>query len=478
MIALGYLLSLGYGVVCLLFAFLLSRVGIEQRITRKTVHILIGFEWVILYLFHGASIHFLAVCLAFLLLLVVAYKKNLLKMISSDGENAPGTVYYAVSMSVMAAVSIFEPRFILPFGVAVFATSFGDGFAGLLGQLLKKHNPIIYQKKTLAGALANFLFSTTSALIFMLIFPEMNLRIYHCVLIGLLAAGVELVSAFGLDNILLPLSTSVFTYCLSVFSDTVNYVIPIVLTPLVVLFVKKKNALTRGGITLALVLDVVVSVTLGNTGFVLLLLFLSLGIFTDKLKRKSVLGVEEKGACRDALQVLSNGFVPMITAVASCFAWKEAFIFTYVAVLAEALGDTAASSLGSHARRTFDLFKLRRCERGMSGGVSFVGTLSALGFSAVIPLAAFALNALTLDKAMFAAALAFGGVIFDSFLGSVFQAKYRCTLCNKMTEKKLHCGEPTAFASGVKFVTNDTVNAISSVFTAAVAIALYLVVYF
>ena len=473
MIALGYLLSLGYGTVCLLFAFLLGRGGLEKRITRKTVHILIGFEWVILYHFHGASVHFLAVCLAFLLLLVVAYKKNLLKMISSAGDNAPGTVYYAVSMSVMAAVSIFEPRFILPFGVAVFATSFGDGFAGLLGQLISKNNPKIFKEKTLVGALANFAFSSGSALVFMLVFPEMNLELYHCLLIGLLAMGVELISVLGLDNILLPLSVSSFTYCLSVFPNTVKYVIPVVLTPLIVMFVQKKNALTRGGVAAALVLDLTVSLTLGNRGFVLLLLFLALGILTDKLKRKSTLQAEEKGSCRDVLQVLSNGFVPMALAVGSCFFLKEALIFAYVAVLAEALGDTAASSLGSHSKNTFDLFKLRRCERGMSGGVSLVGTLSALGFSAVIPLVAFAVNLLTLDKAAFAALLAFIGVVFDSFLGSVFQVKYRCTICNKMTEKKVHCGAPTCFSSGIKFVTNDVVNAVSTAFTAAIAIGLY-----
>ncbi len=477
MIALGYILSLGYGVVCLLFAFLLSRLGTEKRITRKTVHILIGFEWVILYLFHGASVHFLVVCLAFLLLLIVAYKKNLLKMISSDGENAPGTVYYAVSMSVMAAVSIFEPRFMLPFGVAVFATSFGDGFAGLLGQLITKNNPRIYKQKSLVGTLSNFVFSTASALIFALIFPEMNLSLYHCVLIGLLAAGVELVSVLGLDNIMLPLSTSAFTYCLSVFPGTVNYVIPIVLTPLIVTLVQKKKALTRSGIIAALILDLAVPLALGNEGFILLLLFLTLGMVTDKLKGKSAHQIEEKGSCRDAVQVLSNGLVPMILAVSSCFVLKEAFIFAYVTVLAEALGDTAASSLGSRARNTFDLFKLRRCERGMSGGVSLVGTLSALGFSAIIPLVAFALDVLTLDKALFAVPLAFTGVIFDSFLGSVFQVKYRCLLCGKLTEKKLHCGEPTAYDSGIKFVTNDTVNAISAAFTAIIATALFFVIY-
>ena len=143
MIATGYLLGFGYGVLCLLAAFLLSRLGVKKAITRKLVHIFIGFEWVILYAFHGATYHFLIVCLCFLALLIVAYRKRLLQMISSDGDNAPGTVYYAVSMSLMALASLIDQRFILPFGLAVFVTSLGDGFAGLVGQHIKKHNPRI-----------------------------------------------------------------------------------------------------------------------------------------------------------------------------------------------------------------------------------------------------------------------------------------------------------------------------------------------
>ena len=94
------------------------------------------------------------------MLLFVAYKKKLLSMISSDGNNAPGTVYYALSMSVMAIASLVDSRFMIPFGVAVFVTSFGDGFAGLVGQHMTKYNPRIYKQKTLAGACANFTFST------------------------------------------------------------------------------------------------------------------------------------------------------------------------------------------------------------------------------------------------------------------------------------------------------------------------------
>ena len=474
MIATGYLLGFGYGVLCLLAAFLLSRLGVKKAITRKLVHIFIGFEWVILYAFHGATYHFLIVCLCFLALLIVAYKKRLLQMISSDSDNAPGTVYYAVSMSLMALASLIDQRFILPFGLAVFVTSLGDGFAGLLGGLVKKHNPKIYKQKTLVGALANFVLSTATALAFMTIFEDMGLTPTHCLVIGALSVGIELISGFGLDNITLPILVATFTYISTAFyAETVKYFLSIALTPLIISYVVERKNLTRGGTIAAIFLDIAISISLGNLGFLLLLAFLVLGILTDKLKRKNTECKEEKSSHRDASQVLANGLVPIVCAAIYFAIGERAFLLAFVAALAEALGDTAASSLGSYSKSTFDLFKFRKCEQGISGGVSLIGTLSAVIFSAIIPLIALAFSLISLTEMLSVTAIALLGVFFDSFLGSLLQAKYICTVCDSLTEKREHCGTPTELVSGIRFIRNDTVNALSTIFTATVAMVFY-----
>ena len=149
------------------------------------MHVLVGFEWLILYTFMGPSIHFLVVCLLFTALLLVTYFAKLLPMISSDGDNAPGTVYYGVAMSVMAFITLFVEDMILPFGIGVFCTSFGDGFAGVVGQSIKKFNPKVYKYKTLYGVLANFALSFSTAMIFTKAYG-MGLSIWQCVLIALL----------------------------------------------------------------------------------------------------------------------------------------------------------------------------------------------------------------------------------------------------------------------------------------------------
>ena len=168
MIFYGYLSSLLYGVLCLALGLLAYKLGMNKKYTRKLVHILVGFEWVILYHFMGNTVHFLAVCLAFTALLLVSHIRHLMPMISSEGENSSGTVYYGVSMSVMALVTLFVPDMMLPFGAAVMITSFGDGFSGIFGQLIVKKNPRICGNKTLFGTLAGLLASFVSLYIFSL----------------------------------------------------------------------------------------------------------------------------------------------------------------------------------------------------------------------------------------------------------------------------------------------------------------------
>ena len=149
MIGWAYLASLSYGIVCLLISMLVYKFGVPKKYTRKIVHILVGFEWVILYHFMGVGLHFVAVCLIFTALLAISYKKSLMPMISSDGDNAPGTVYYGISMSVMAIVSLFLENFVFAFGIAVFCTSIGDGLAGVIGSSVSRFNPKIYKNKSL-----------------------------------------------------------------------------------------------------------------------------------------------------------------------------------------------------------------------------------------------------------------------------------------------------------------------------------------
>ncbi|MBR5448862.1 MAG: DUF92 domain-containing protein, partial [Clostridia bacterium] len=422
MILKGYLFGVLYGVLCLVLALVAYKLGLPKKYTRKIVHILVGFEWVILYHYLGATYHFLTVCLFFLALLLVAYFAKLMPMISSEDENSPGTVYYAVAMTGVAIVALLEPRVMLPFGIAIACTSIGDGFAGVIGQLIKKHNPKIYRNKSLFGSLANLLASFLSALILSYVYG-MGLTVWHCLALALLAVGVELIAGHGIDNIAITWLVTATGYLLMYVPGAGDYILPIILTPFIIAFVLEKKALTVWGTLAAILMDVIVSIAFGNFGFVILVAFFGGSILVDKFKKRAlnVSRADEtaKRGTRDAVQVMANGLVATATACAFVFSkGNPIFAVAFVASMAEAFADTAASGLGAFSKTAFDPFRWRKCTGGISGGMSVIGTLAALAASFDLSCLAFlmAWDSFPVKYALIAMISAFVGTVFDSLL--------------------------------------------------------------
>jgi uncharacterized protein (TIGR00297 family) len=475
----GYLFGIGYASVCLLLSLLIYKLGVPKKLTRKFVHILVGFEWVILYHYFGAGLHFLAVCLFFLALLFVSYRMKLMPMISSENENAPGTVYYAVAMSGVAIIACFIPGVMVPFGIGIMCTSLGDGFAGVVGQSLKKYNPEFYGKKTVFGFIANFIMSFASALVISKIYSA-GLLLWHCLAIAFLSSTLELVTGMGLDNITITWGVTALAYGFIYFENINSFIVPILLSPIVIGFAVKKKALTYGGVVMAIVLDALISFSLGNFGFVLLISFFFGAMLIDKfkkrMKKQGRTDEAEKGDCRDYMQVIANGLLAGISAVLFFASGNKVFLFAFIAALAEAMADTASSGIGVAAHRTYDVWKRRRCEMGLSGGMSLIGTFAAFVASYAMAMIAYAFGAVNIVGVVIITISAFLGSVFDSLLGSLVQAKYKCRICGKITEKGVHCGESTNIYSGLAFIDNDCVNLLSGIFAAVMAGVLSLLV--
>lgn len=468
MILKGYLFSLLYGGLCLALGLCAYKLGMNKKYTRKLVHILVGFEWVILYHFMGGGFHFLAVCLLFTGLLLVSHLRHLMPMISSEEENSSGTVYYGVSMSVMAILSWIFPDMMLPFGAAVMITSFGDGFSGIFGQLITRKNPRICGNKTLFGTLAGFFASFFSLYIFSVSY-SMPLRVWEMLLVALLSVFLELITRRGLDNISVPLATFVFIYALLFIPQIKNYILPIVLTPAVVWLAGEKKVLTRGGILCAVVVDVLISLFFGNLGFLALLLFLLLGVASDKVKNFKK---EKKHECRTYFQVLANAGPAAACAVCYGIFSHPVFLVGFLAAMGEALADTLSSGIGSLDTRVFDPFHMKKCEVGMSGGMSVLGTAAGAVGAAFMLLLGRAFVYIPVPLFIIGLACAFVGCVIDSLLGSLLQIKYRCAICLKITESKIHCQKKATRVRGIAFFDNDMVNFLSSFFAAASAISI------
>ena len=197
-----------------------------------------------------------------------------------------------------------------------------------------------------------------------------------------------------------------------------------------------------------------------------------------KIKRKikaECSAVEMKSdKTRDSLQVVANGLVPFVCGMLYLIRPHVAFFIAFSASAAEALSDTFASSFGALSSGAFDLFKMKKTEKGMSGGVSFIGTAAAALGALIITLVPTLFGAFGVFEFVLVFSCAFFGNVFDSLLGSLIQGKFRCPICGKLTEGKVHCNHKTERIGGFSFVNNDLVNFLSSGAAALSAFVIYL----
>jgi uncharacterized protein (TIGR00297 family) len=188
----------------------------------------------------------------------------------------------------------------------------------------------------------------------------------------------------------------------------------------------------------------------------------------DQAKRRAA-ETFDKGGRRDAAQVLANGGVAALVALLGYFFPSPLFAGALLGSLAAATADTWATEVGVLSGRQPRLVTTWAVVRaGTSGGVTLVGSMSAVAGSLFIGLMAALLSLVPGDSRLVgsafsavACALVGGtaGSFADSLLGASVQARYYCPSCDKPTESRVHrCGTRSTLVGGMAWANNDLVN--------------------
>jgi len=197
---LGYLIGYGFLFAVILGTGLAYKIfKFPSEVSRKIIHISICFTWIIIYEFFVGSWQSLVMPISFIIINALSLKYHFFKGMEREGEKStPGTVYYAMAITLLFASALIWPETLIPGGVATFCLSFGDGFAALFGEFFGKRSPKITKTKSLVGSVACFVFSVIGIYIFSIFVPT-GLAFYEILVIGLATSALELVG-FGLDN--------------------------------------------------------------------------------------------------------------------------------------------------------------------------------------------------------------------------------------------------------------------------------------
>lgn len=241
------------------------------------------------------------------------------------------------------------------------------------------------------------------------------------------------------------------------------------------LFAVLIHGLTPSGGAVAFVLLSLIGICGGAAALLTITVsFFLVALVGKAVKRRTAVsldGVHEKSGARDGVQVAVNGIPAAVMLVLYSVTKDAPFLLAYYAAIAEALGDSLASDVGVLSKRPpRSAITMKPVMRGMSGGVSLLGTLSAATGIAAVTLLYFAFTRASLVPLLSLFAVAFIGVWLDSLLGATVQVRYVCSFCGKATEKTHHCGKATEKAGGISFMNNDAVNLLSGALTVAVAV--------
>ncbi|WP_205516916.1 DUF92 domain-containing protein [Paenibacillus sp. SYP-B3998] len=235
-----------------------------------------------------------------------------------------------------------------------------------------------------------------------------------------------------------------------------------------------KGSLSLSG-TLAAVLLGTTMFALGSFAWAgtLIAFFISstlLSKFKHKRKARAESGYAKSGR-RDAGQVAANGGIGLLLCLGHAWLPHPAWWAIFVGVMATVNADTWATEIGGLSKtEPRSIVSGKRVSAGTSGGVTGFGLLASLLGGLFIGLAGWLCSQMGqletgisfLPLLLLAALSGLLGSLIDSWLGATLQVMFRCDVCGRTIEKQVHCEQRARQVRGMSGMTNDYVNAVSS----------------
>jgi phytol kinase len=210
-------LGLVFSYVLVFFIIGLSTVLQKKKVfgeegARKFIHIGVSNWWILAMLFFTDvdSLWFAIVPpITFIGLNYLSYRQNIFKAMERGGSGNLGTVYFPISLLILVIVSfgILNQPYIGGLGILILG--YGDGMAAVIGKKYGKHQ--LAFGKTLEGSITMFVVSLTVAII-MLSIQGFSSILLASLLIAFIATVIELLTPKGLDNLSVPLLTTLAFY--------------------------------------------------------------------------------------------------------------------------------------------------------------------------------------------------------------------------------------------------------------------------
>ena len=467
-ILVDYTIVYTYLVVVFALAFGLSKAFKNNEISRNIIHIFAGLGWLVFKVLFPATIHPIIISASFVILTIITVAMKVKFVEREDGSY--GTIYYTSVMLLMSIIGYKNLLLFNLFGLSIICLALGDSGANIIGSKLgKKH---IYNNKSLEGSIGCFVICIITILTFSKVF-NLALNIPAIIFLSLLCTITELYSG-DFDNISIPFVMFIFSYILITNGVNVLFITSIAIGIIIAIIAYKLTLFTIPASFMLFYLATVLIYFGGNKALISIMSVFAIIIVVEKILGKKTANItntiNKESGKRNELQLAANALFAILSVVLWGMTKKEIFIITFFSAIAETFGDSIASDVGILSKKEpIDICTFKRIERGLSGGVSLLGTTMALLICLYSGTIYYLFYNGTLINVAIIVASGLCGILLDSILGSKIQAQYKCSICGKSTEKNIHCNTTTQLVKGIGFIDNTKVNLICNIFSCVVA---------
>lgn len=391
-----------------------------------------------------------------------------------QGRKSWGMVYFAVVFLILLLLFPKNPELIF-FPLLVLALA--DGFATIIGSLFGNHTYSFgAETKSWEGSIAFLIFSIISLQIIPLFLPfavPPFTTLYSLIIASVFLTVLEALSIKGRDNIWVPLAVAYWVLLDTGFIHFISLLLVMAVIAIVI-YTYKKRWLSSGGALATFLLGCLLLVSPQPKWIVPALFFFIVGSlisFLPKLKR------EPSHSGRTANQVFYNGGISTVFICAYFLTDQVVFLIGGLSALSASMSDTSSSEIGSrYGRKTFNILTGKRVEAGLSGGISMAGLGAGFAFTVIFCLVCVGLMESFSWKYLFILFLSgMAGNLSDSILGAAFQVKYRPNSNSQWSD--FPTDSPEQEVKGYRFITNDMVNLLTTIFAAVVGVVLYFAMY-
>lgn len=205
----GVLLSAAYLLALLVVAEVARRRGVARSATRKIVHVGVG-TWIVpSFLLYSTWVWPALLAAGFVLVNALSLRYGWIASMEGERRNV-GTILYPLSFALLV-MGCWGTRWQAVGAGGVLVMAYGDAAASLVGRRWGRHvYRVAGHPRSVEGSAAMFLVSWAAVLAGFWAFgrvPDSQLVLTAAV-VAAVATGLEAVSLFGFDNLLVPLGAA------------------------------------------------------------------------------------------------------------------------------------------------------------------------------------------------------------------------------------------------------------------------------